>query len=122
MSSCSMTRSRLSARRLWQFPIRKIHLALDYFDASMNRVGAWVLGARAVEQGLLQALPPSREKLEEAELQGDNLSKLYWRQYVRDLPLAAVWDYYCLMMDVPLESEWLGKIKEYEKNVLSRRN
>jgi L-rhamnose isomerase len=100
----------------------KIHLALDYFDGSLNRVGAWVLGARAVERGLLRALLLPRKQLEEAELRGDNLTKLYWRQYVRDLPFGAVWDYYCLTMETPLESQWLSKIKEYEKTVLSRRD
>ncbi|MFA4925469.1 MAG: L-rhamnose isomerase [Candidatus Aminicenantales bacterium] len=99
----------------------KIHLALDYFDASLNRVGAWVLGARAVERGLLRALLLPGKQLEEAELQGDNLSKLYWRQFVRDLPFGTVWDYYCLTMNTLLESQWLSKIKEYEKAVLSRR-
>ncbi|HRD02389.1 MAG TPA: L-rhamnose isomerase [Candidatus Saccharicenans sp.] len=100
----------------------RIHLALDYFDASMNRVGAWVLGARAVERGLLRALLLPKKQLEEAELKGDNLEKLYWRQYARDLPFGAVWDYYCLTNDIPLESQWLEKIKEYEKAVLHQRD
>ncbi len=100
----------------------RIHLALDYFDASMNRVGAWVLGARAVIRSLLRALLLPKKQLEEAELKGDNLGKLYWRQCARDLPLGAVWDYYCLTHQVPLENQWLEKIKEYEKAVLCKRN
>lgn len=88
----------------------------------MNRVGAWVLGARAVIRSLLRALLLPKKQLEEAELKGDNLGKLYWRQYARDLPFGSVWDYYCLTHQVPLENQWLEKIKEYEKAVLCKRN
>lgn len=100
----------------------RIHLALDYFDASMNRVGAWALGARAVIRSLLRALLLPKKHLEEAEIKGDNLGKLYWRQYARDLPFGAVWDYYCLTHQAPLENQWLEKIKEYEEAVLCKRN
>jgi L-rhamnose isomerase len=100
----------------------KIHLALDYFDASMNRIGAWVLGARAVLRGLLRALLLPWKQIKEAELQGDSLAKLAWRQLAKDLPYGQVWDYYCLTMNVPSEHLWLAEIKDYEKNVLSQRD
>lgn len=100
----------------------KIHLALDYFDASMNRIGAWVLGARAVLRGLLRALLLPWKQIKEAELEGDNLAKLTWRQLAKDLPFGPVWDYYCLSLNVPPENLWLAEVKDYEKNVLSQRD
>jgi len=99
----------------------KIHLALDYFDASLNRVGAWVLGARSVLRALLKALLLPWDKIREAELNGDSLSKLAWRQLFRDLPHTAVWDYYCLNQNTLPEDRWLGEIKDYEEKVLSQR-
>jgi L-rhamnose isomerase len=105
----------------WPAP-EKIHLALDYFDASMNRIGAWVLGARAILRGLLRALLLPWKQIKEADLEGNSLAKLYWRQQAKDLPFGPVWDYYCLKMNVPLESLWLNEIKDYEKNILSQRD
>ncbi|MGB9892899.1 MAG: L-rhamnose isomerase [Candidatus Saccharicenans sp.] len=99
----------------------KIHLALDYFDASLNRVGAWVLGARAILRALLKALLLPWEKIKQAELDGDSLAKLAWRQIFRDMPHGAVWDYYCLSQGTVPEDRWLAEIKDYEKRVLSRR-
>ncbi|MDI6845686.1 MAG: L-rhamnose isomerase [Candidatus Saccharicenans sp.] len=99
----------------------KIHLALDYFDASMNRVGAWVLGARSVLRSLLRALLLPWEAIKQAELAGDSLTKLSWRQLSRDLPLGAVWDFYCLNHNTPPENLWLAEIKDYEDRVLSQR-
>lgn len=99
----------------------KVHLALDYFDASLNRVGAWVLGARAVLRGLLRALLLPWARIKEAEWQGDSLAKLTWRQIARDLPAGAVWDFYCLKNNVPEEKAWLAEIKAYETSVLSHR-
>lgn len=99
----------------------KIHLALDYFDASMNRVGAWVLGARSTLRSLLRALLLPWERIKQAELAGESLVKLAWRQVARDLPLGAVWDYYCLNHNVPPENMWLAEVKDYEEQVLSQR-
>lgn len=99
----------------------KIHLALDYFDASMNRVGAWVLGARSTLRSLLRALLLPWERIKQAELAGESLVKLAWRQVARDLPLGAVWDYYCLNHNVPPENLWLAEVKDYEDQVLSQR-
>ncbi|HAR36135.1 MAG TPA: L-rhamnose isomerase [Acidobacteria bacterium] len=102
------------------FP-EKIHLALDYFDASMNRVGAWVLGARSTLRSLLRALLLPWDRIKQAELAGDSLAKLAWRQVARDLPLGAVWNYYCLNHNTPPENLWLPEIKDYEDQVLSQR-
>jgi len=100
----------------------KIHLALDYFDASMNRIGAWVLGARAILRGLLRALLLPQKRIKEAELEGDNLGKLAWREQAKALLYGPVWDYYCLKMDVPPENLWMAEVKDYEANVLSQRD
>jgi L-rhamnose isomerase len=99
----------------------KVHLALDYFDPSLNRVGAWVLGARSVLRSLLKALLLPWDLIKQAELSGNNLAKLTYRQIARDLPFGAVWDYYCLLHDIPTESEWLAEIRDYEDQVLSQR-
>ncbi|MGB9765654.1 MAG: L-rhamnose isomerase [Candidatus Saccharicenans sp.] len=100
----------------------KIYLALDYFDASMNRIGAWVLGARATLRGLLKALLLPWKQIKEAELKGDSLTKLAWRQLSQELPFGPVWDYYCLSLNVPPENLWLSEVKSYEKNILSQRD
>ncbi|HEK86060.1 MAG TPA: L-rhamnose isomerase [Candidatus Aminicenantes bacterium] len=100
----------------------KIYLALDYFDASMNRIGAWVLGARATLRGLLRALLLPWKQIKEAELKGDSLTKLAWRQLSQELPFGPVWDYYCLSLNVPPENLWLSEVKSYEKNILSQRD
>ncbi len=99
----------------------RVHLALDFFDASINRVGAWVIGARAVLKAFLLALLQPQEKLREAEAGGDYFRRLAIGEDAKTLPGGAVWDRYCLEQDVPLDGEWPGKIQEYERAVLSRR-
>ena len=99
----------------------RVHIALDFFDASINRVGAWVIGARAVLKGLLSALLEPRERLLTAEHSGDYLSRLALLEETRSLPLGAVWDHYCLQNGIPLDSEWVAEVKAYEREVLSQR-
>jgi len=101
--------------------LERVHLAMDFFDASMNRVGAWVIGARAVLKAFLLALLQPQEKLREAEADGDHFRRLALFEDAKTLPWGAVWDYCCLQQDVPLDCEWPGKIREYERTVLSRR-
>ena len=99
----------------------RTYLALDYFDASMNRVGAWVLGARATLKGLLLALLQPHERLDELEAGGDVLAKLAALEELKTLPSGAVWDYYCVLGGVPPAGRWLEDVETYQKNVLSRR-
>lgn len=99
----------------------KIHLALDYFDASLNRVGAWVLGTRSLLKGLLLALLEPQNKLKELDAGSRTLARLSLFEELKALPFGAVWDYHCLKNGVPPSDEWLREVDAYERRVLSRR-
>ncbi len=101
--------------------LKRIHIALDFFDASMNRVGAWVIGARATLKGLLLALLQAEEKFKKIEEEGDNFQRLALLEELKAMPSGAVWDYHCLKNDVPPSTEWLKDVKNYEKEVLNKR-
>lgn len=99
----------------------RIHIALDYFDASLNRIGAWVLGARALLKGLLLALLEPHDKLKELEAPSRTLSRLSLFEEMKAMPFGAVWDFHCLKNGVPPADEWLREVEAYERRVLSRR-
>ncbi|MBN1359653.1 MAG: L-rhamnose isomerase [Sedimentisphaerales bacterium] len=99
----------------------RIHIGLDFFDASINRVAAWVIGMRNMAKALLLALLEPTESLKQMELAGDFTSRLALLEELKTLPFGAVWDYYCLKADVPVGPAWLDAVKAYEKDVLSRR-
>ena len=99
----------------------KIHLGLDYFDASINRVAAWVIGTRNMIKALLIALLEPTAALREAELNMDYTRRLVMLEEQKSLPWAAVWDYYCAQKGVPVGGAWLDVIREYERRVLSQR-
>ncbi len=98
----------------------RVHLGLDYFDASINRIAAWVIGTRNLQRALLLALlePPA---IRAAEFAGDNTARLALQEEAKSLPSGAVWDYYCETNGVPVGEAWLAEVKAYEKNVLSKR-
>ena len=99
----------------------KIHIGLDFFDASINRIAAWVIGIRNTLKALLIALLEPTDVLRDLELEADYTSRLAMLEELKTLPWSAVWDYYCMKNDVPLNMDWLNIIKNYEKNVLSKR-
>jgi L-rhamnose isomerase len=99
----------------------RIHMALDYFDASINRVGAWVVGARAVQKGLLCGLLQPIDRICAAEAEGRGFERLALREEGRSLPFGAVWDAYCLRQGSPAGPDWIEKVSRYEKDVLSAR-
>ncbi len=101
--------------------LERVHAALDYFDASLNRIGAWVLGARAVLQAFLRALLQPQEKLQELEAGNDSLAKLALLEELKLLPAGAVWDFHCQEQNIPLSGQWPTEIRRYEHDVLSRR-
>jgi L-rhamnose isomerase len=101
--------------------LERVHIALDFFDASMNRIGAWVIGARAVLKAVLLALLEPTERLRIHEEAGDFFQRLALLEDTRTLPFGAVWDYFCLTSDVPADRTWMEDIKRYETEVLSRR-
>lgn len=99
----------------------RVHLGLDFFDASINRVAAWVIGTRSMIKALLAALVEPIGLLREAEESGDFTRRLALLEESKTLPLGAIWDYYCLMQNVPAGVDWLIEVKAYERDVLSRR-
>jgi L-rhamnose isomerase len=101
--------------------LRRVHIALDYFDASINRIGAWVTGARSTLKAVLSALLEPRERLRTVEKEGDFFSRLAILEEARVLPLGAVWDYYCLTAGVPTGDDWIAEVRRYETEILSKR-
>jgi L-rhamnose isomerase len=99
----------------------RVHIGLDFFDASIIRVAAWVIGCRAMIKALLLALLEPRDELSRLEREGDFTARLALLETVKTLPAGAVWDHYCLTRGVPLEDAWMDAVKQYEKDVLSRR-
>ena len=99
----------------------RTHIALDYFDGSMNRVGAWVLGARATLQALLIALLEPQEALRALEGNGRSLARLTALESLKAMPYGPVWDIFCLKNGVPPAGEWLQNVEAYEKKVLGQR-
>jgi len=99
----------------------RVQIGFDFFDASINRVAAWVIGTQAVIKALLNALLEPTAMLREFELQGDFTARLAWLEGLKQMPLGAVWDYYCLTNDVPVSSAWLEEVKQYEVEVLAGR-
>jgi len=99
----------------------RVHIGLDFFDASINRVAAWTIGTRNMLRALLIALLEPTDRLRALEADGDFTSRLLLQEELKTLPFGAVWDYYCETKNVPVGENWLVNIKRYEKNVLSRR-
>jgi len=101
--------------------IERVHIGLDFFDASINRVAAWTIGTRCMIKALLIALLEPTEMLRNFEINGDYTSRLAMLEELKTLPFGAVWDYYCLKNNVPAGMDWLKQVKQYEEKVLSRR-
>jgi len=106
---------------VWGDYTRRVHIGLDYFDASINRVAAWVIGTRNMVKALLLALVTPINKLKQFEAEGDYTSRLALMEDAKLLPAGAVWDYYCQQMNVPVGNAWLAEVKRYERDVLSKR-
>ncbi len=101
--------------------LNRVHIGLDFFDASINRIAAWVIGTRCMVKALLLAMLEPTAKLRELEAAGDHTSRLAMLEELKTLPFGAVWDYYCLKQNVPVGPAWLAEVKQYECNVLSKR-
>jgi len=99
----------------------RVHVATDYFDASINRVAAWVIGARATLKAILMALLEPTEMLKKEEAAGNYTARLAIMEEARDLPVTAVWNRFCEQQGVPAGAAWLDRVTEYERSVLSRR-
>ncbi|PWV89341.1 L-rhamnose isomerase [Paenibacillus cellulosilyticus] len=97
------------------------HIGLDFFDASINRVAAWVVGTRNTIKALLRAMLEPVEALKKAELEGDYTVRLALTEEFKSYPFGAVWDYYCASNNVPVREQWIKEVKDYEQNVLLQR-
>ncbi|AQY52361.1 L-rhamnose isomerase [Listeria weihenstephanensis FSL R9-0317] len=100
----------------------KTHIGLDFFDATINRVAAWVIGTRNTLKSLLKAMLEPTEYLRKIELEGDYTSRLALTEELKDFPFTAVWDYYCEAQNVPVREAWLKEVKDYEEKVLVKRS
>ena len=99
----------------------RVHIGLDYFDASINRVAAWVIGGRNMLRALLLALLEPIATLRQLEAAGDFTGRLALLEECKGLPFGAVWDAFCQRHEVPVGYGFMDPIREYEKKVLSKR-
>lgn len=99
----------------------RLHIGLDYFDASINRIFAWAIGLRNADRALLTALLEPTELIKKAERNGDFGLRLALSEEAKALPSSAVWDYLCLSRGIPVGEDWINEVKAYEKNVLEKR-
>jgi L-rhamnose isomerase len=101
--------------------LKRVHVALDFFDGSVNRLGAWVIGTRSTLKAFLRALLEPRAKLLHLEQSCDLFGRLAVLEEAKTLPLGAVWDYYCETAGVPVGESWIQAAREYERRVLAPR-
>jgi len=101
--------------------LKRVHIGLDFFDASINRIAAWVIGTRCMIKALLIALLEPTEKLRDIELDGDYTGRLAMLEELKTMPFGAVWDYYCTKQDVPTGPDWLKEVRDYEDKVTNKR-
>ena len=97
--------------------LNKVHIGLDYFDASINRVAAWTIGLRAAGKALLTALLEPSHLLEQAEEMGDFTTRLALMEEIKNLPVNAVWDMVCLNAGVAVNTGWISQLKKYEADI-----
>lgn len=100
----------------------RTRLGLDYFDASISRVAAWVIGTRNVLKALLLALLEPAGKLREFEISGDLTGRLALLEELRTLPFGAVWDEHCRRADVPIGPAWFDEVRAYDRKVRAQRS
>lgn len=101
--------------------LSRVNIGLDFFDASINRIGAYVVGTRAAKKAFLIAMLEPTADLLKMEEAGQNFERLAMLEELKTMPFGAVWDYYCFEQGVPTGSNYIGKIQQYEKDVLSKR-
>jgi L-rhamnose isomerase len=99
----------------------RVHIGMDFFDASINRIAAWVVGARSTQKALLLALLEPLERLRSYEREGDLTSRLALLEEAKSLPFGEVWNEFCRRQNVPAGFGWMETVKKYERDVLSLR-
>jgi L-rhamnose isomerase len=101
--------------------LNRVNVGLDFFDASLNRIGAYVIGTRSAQLAFMYALLEPHKMLLKFEEQGKNFERLAFLELLKSKPFGAVWDYYCLINEVPVGQDYISEILKYEKEVLLKR-
>jgi L-rhamnose isomerase len=101
--------------------LNRVNIGLDYFDASLNRIGAYVIGIRAAQTAFMYAMLEPHETLVAFEEEGRNFERLSFLELLKTKPFGAVWDYYCMTSGVPVGQDYIEEIGKYEKKVLMKR-
>lgn len=101
--------------------LKRVNIGLDFFDASLNRIGAYVIGTRSAQMAFLFSMLEHTAKLVEFEETGKTFERLSWLELMKSLPFGAVWDYYCLKSGIPVGQDYIEEILKYEKEVLGKR-
>lgn len=101
--------------------LNRVNIGLDFFDASINRIGAYVVGTRATQKAFMYAMLEPTEQLIKFEEESKNFERLALLEELKTKPFGAVWDYYCLKNNVPVGEEFITEIQNYEKEELLRR-
>lgn len=99
----------------------KTAIGLDFFDATINRIAAWVVGTRNTQKALLKAMLEPTEELKQMELDFDFTSRLVYTEELKDFPYSDVWNYFCLKNNVPVGLDWLKEVHDYETEILKTR-
>ena len=99
----------------------RVHIGLDYFDATINRIGAYVIGCRATQKAFIQALLEPSALLNSYVENGQYFERLALQEELKSMPWQAVWDYYCILNDVPVGENYISEIQKYEQTVTSKR-
>ena len=101
--------------------LQRVHIGLDFFDASINRVAAWVIGTRNAVRALLLDILELMLSMRGLDVTGDYTTRLALLEELKGMPFGAVWDYYCLQQDVPVGISFMHGVKTYEAKVLAER-
>ncbi|HEU5014897.1 MAG TPA: L-rhamnose isomerase [Roseiflexaceae bacterium] len=99
----------------------RVHVGLDFFDASINRVAAWAIGTRNALRAMLVALLEPRERLRQLERDGDYTARLALLEELKGMPFGAVWDYHCTQQNVPVGMQFIDEVRQYERQELAQR-
>jgi L-rhamnose isomerase len=101
--------------------LNRVNIGLDFFDASLNRIGAYVIGTRSAQMAFLYAMLEPTKTLVKFEEEGKNFERLSYLELMKTKPFGAVWDYYCMINKVPVGQDYIEEIKKYENEVLNKR-
>ena len=102
--------------------LNRTAIGLDFFDGTINRIAAWVVGTRNTQKALLKAMLEPTQELKDMENQFDFTSRLVLTEELKDFPYSDVWNYFCLKNNVPIGLDWFKEVKDYEVKILAERN